>query len=186
MSRITKREFISEVSKRSKLRKDVVEDVFEAITDLMTEEIINKGEFVMKDLFSITNKSWKAYSPHPGIEIKSQNRLSVKLSEKLKKFWKMKNEHYPEVTNFSKDNLEKALKYHEEKKQKQGKPGMGLPIKRTNLSNPSSNSKNIIDSRLDFSKNSKITLKDSKNEHTSTQDRQNVLDDFNPLLDEDD
>lgn len=110
MSKITKRDFITAVSKRSNLRKDVVEDVLQAVVDISIEEIVNNGEFVMKDLFSISSKEWKAYSL-AGREVPAQKRLKIRLSEKLKSFWKLKNEIYPEL-NLTRQELEDALKHH--------------------------------------------------------------------------
>lgn len=111
MSRATKRDFITAVSKRSNLRKDVVEDVLKAIVDISIEEIVNNGEFVMKDLFAISNKDYKAYSL-AGTLVPEQKRLSVRLSEKVKSFWKLKNEIYPDLGYLTRPELEAALKHH--------------------------------------------------------------------------
>lgn len=119
MPKITKRDFITAVSKRSNLRKDVVEDVLQAVVDISIEEIVNNGEFVMKDLFSISSKDYKAYSL-AGTHVPAQKRLAVRLSEKLKSFWKLKNEVYPEM-DLTRQELEDALKYHNSSKNA-GKP----------------------------------------------------------------
>lgn len=110
MARITKRDFITAVSKRSNLRKDVVEDVLQAVVDISIEEIVNNGEFVMKDLFSISSKDYKAYSL-AGTHVPAQKRLTVRFSEKLKSFWKLKNEVYPDF-DLTRQELEDALKHH--------------------------------------------------------------------------
>jgi hypothetical protein len=111
MARITKRDFITAVSKRSNLRRDVVEDVFAAVIDISIEEIVNNGEFVMKDLFSISSKDYKAYSL-AGNHVPAQRRLKVRLSEKLKSFWKLKNEVYPDLGHLTRQELEDALRHH--------------------------------------------------------------------------
>lgn len=111
MPRMTKRDFITAVSKRSNLRKDVVEDVLKAVVDISIEEIVNHGEFVMKDLFSISSKDYKSYSL-AGTQVPAQKRLRVRLSEKLKSFWKLKNEVYPDLGDLTRQELEDALKHY--------------------------------------------------------------------------
>lgn len=111
MARLTKRDFITAVSKRSNLRRDVVEDVFAAVVDISIEEIVNNGEFVMKDLFSISSKDYKAYSL-AGTHVPAQRRLKVRLSEKIKSFWKLKNEVYPDLGHLTRQELEDALRHH--------------------------------------------------------------------------
>lgn len=156
MTKMTKRDFITSVSKRTNLRRDVVEDVFDGIVDTAIEEIINTGEFTMKDLFSITSRDWKGYSL-AGTEVKPQKRLSVRLSEKIKEFWKIKNEFYPNIDNFTRSDLEKARKHHQVTKESS--------LKRT----PNSS---------EIPKNFERSF--------GTPTRQKMVDDFNPLLDEED
>lgn len=129
MSKITKRDFITAVSKRSNLRKDVVEDVLKAVVDISIEEIVNNGEFVMKDLFSISSKDYKAYSL-AGTHVPAQKRLKVRLSEKLKSFWKLKNENYPDF-DLTRQELEDALKHHNSTRTTNKSDGAAIQVQKT-------------------------------------------------------
>lgn len=169
MARITKRDFITAVSKRSNLRKDVVEDVLKAVVDISIEQIVNHGEFVMKDLFSISNKEWKAYSL-AGTRVPAQKRLKIRLSEKVKSFWKLKNEVYPDLGDLTRQELEDALKHQNANRVA---PKLDRPVTQTPkvTSNPSSSGS--LPTRLP---SSLLRPKPIQVE----------ADDFNPLLDEDD
>lgn len=158
MSKMNKREFITEVSKRTNLRRDVVEDVFKGITDLAIEEIVNTGEFALKDVFSVTSRDWKGYSL-AGIEVKPQKRLSIRLSERIKSFWKLKNEHYPD-SKFTRDEWDAALRHH--------KSGLTNKTKANRAEIPSQITPRVNPKRLPASPPIKQP------------------EDFNPLLDEDD
>lgn len=117
MAKMTKRDLITTVSKRTNLRRDVVEDVLEGIVDTAIEEIVNTGEFTLKDLFSVTFRNWKGYSL-AGTNIKPQKRLSVRLSGKIKRLWKLKNEKYSTTGYLSREQLEKALRFDSESSSK--------------------------------------------------------------------
>jgi hypothetical protein len=165
MSRITKRDFITAVSKRSNLRKDVVEDVLAAIVDISIEEIVNNGEFVMKDLFSISSKDYKAYLL-AGRQVPAQKRLKVRLSEKLKSFWKLKNEVYPDF-DLTRQELEAALKHHNSLKDSKNPEGPVVQVQKTS---PTSGG-----------------LPGRRSAEARAAEPTNVEPDyFNPLLDEDD
>lgn len=166
MARLTKRDFITAVSKRSNLRRDVVEDVFAAVIDISIEEIVNNGEFVMKDLFSISSKDYKAYSL-AGNHVPAQRRLKVRLSEKIKSFWKLKNEVYPDLGHLTRQELEEALRHHNSGKQA---PKVERPAYQAPKAIPTPGGLPV---RLPV-------------QHIQPEPTQNDTDNFNPLLDEDD
>jgi hypothetical protein len=169
LSRITKRDFITEVSKRSNLRKDVVEDVFKAVVDISIEQIVNHGDFSIKDLFSISSKDYKAYSL-AGNHVPAQRRLVVRLSEKIKSFWKLKNEVYPEMGDLTRDELESALKHHNAQK---GNSKTSAAPSETPRKLPVFNKPRSLPTR------SPISNQQSMQPRVEAED-------FNPLLDEDD
>lgn len=169
MTKITKRDFITAVAKRSNLRKDVVEDVLKAVVDISIEQIVNHGEFVMKDLFSISNKEWKAYSL-AGVSIPVQKRLKIRLSEKVKSLWKLKNEVYPDLGDLTRLELEEALKHQNANR---AAPKIDRPVTQIPKTSSSPSSSGSLPTRLPFSPSQpKPALKEA--------------DDFNPLLDEED
>jgi nucleoid DNA-binding protein len=166
MSRITKRDFITSVAKRSNLRKDVVEDVLKAVVDISIEEIVNNGEFVMKDLFSISSKEWKAYSL-AGIQVPAQKRLKIRLSEKVKSFWKLKNEVYPDLGDLTRQELEDALRHHNSQREA---PKIVRPVTQVPRASP-------ISGGLP----GKLPVRPRQSAPVNVD-----ADNFNPLLDEDD
>lgn len=166
MARLTKRDFITAVSKRSNLRRDVVEDVFDAVIDISIEEIVNNGEFVMKDLFSISSKDYKAYSL-AGTHVPAQRRLKVRLSEKIKSFWKLKNEVYPDLGYLTRKELEEALKHQNSNKES---PNNSVPAPQVSKNDPAPVGLPI-----------RIPV-----QRIQPKPVHNDADNFNPLLDEDD
>lgn len=166
MARLTKRDFITAVSKRSNLRRDVVEDVFAAVIDISIEEIVNNGEFVMKDLFSISSKDYKAYSL-AGTHVPAQRRLKVRLSEKIKSFWKLKNEVYPDLGYLTRQELEDALRHHN--------AGKDAP----KVQRPVSQAPKVTSAPGGLPVRVQV-------QHIQPEQVPNDVDNFNPLLDEDD
>lgn len=158
MAKMTNREFMAEVSKRTNLRRDIVEDVFQSAVDIAIEQIVNTGEFTMKDLFTVTSKNYKGYSL-AGTEVPPQKRLAIRLSARIKSFWKLKNSRYPD-SEFSRNEWEEASRFH-----KKSEASTPIPKKRevTPPRIPTFAPKPIIPATPHIPAN-----------------------DFNPLLDEDD
>lgn len=87
MAKIYRDELIKQIAKDLYLRRDVVEDVLESFTNLMVEEIVNQGEFRIKNILTVDSAEWGSYSLD-GKTIPAHSRLKVRLSSKLKKLFK--------------------------------------------------------------------------------------------------
>ena len=81
-----RQKLVRSIAKDLSLRNDVVEDVLNRLTDIAIEDIVNNGEFSIKNFFSINSSKWKSYKLN-GKEIKSHFRLKVRISRKLKELY---------------------------------------------------------------------------------------------------
>lgn len=83
------RELARKVSTHVGIRQDVVQDVIEGLVDVVIEEILNKGQVKIPDLFEV--RSYK----HKGGEGFSSNgpetRLTVSLNWQIRKLWGLIN-----------------------------------------------------------------------------------------------
>lgn len=157
MGKLSKRDFVTVVSKRTNLRRDVVEDVFDGIIDTAIEEIVNNGGITVKDLFSVTSREWGEYVGIDGQVVAPHKRLSIKLSEKIRKFWKMKSNDFPDTGYLSREQLEEALKYTSKRTtEKPQSKGVSKPAPVIETSTPS------------------VSIQSDQDEY------------YNPMLDEDD
>lgn len=114
----TKRELISKVSQHTKLNNAAVELVIEGLIDVAVEEIVNKGEFSIIELFSVTSKDWnKSYSINGNEKVPSRPRLIVKLSRRLRHLWKIRLDDLDGATDvITKDNWREVNKATVKKK----------------------------------------------------------------------
>lgn len=142
MSRIPRRTLISRISKHTDIRSDVVEEVLEGFLDVAVEEIIEKGEFGFKDLFSISSHAWGEYSIGDK-KIESHSRLKIRISTKIRNLWKLKNSSEEYSKNYiTKDNWKNVYKYFftdgNEYKKDQNESKTNSTIERNNvISEPS-------------------------------------------------
>lgn len=111
MGRTPRRELISKISKHTDIRADVVEEVLQGFLDVAVEEIVNKGEFGVRDLFSVSSHEWSEYSIGDK-KIDSHDRLKIRVSTKIRNLWKLRNssEEYRDKY-ITKDNWRKVYKY---------------------------------------------------------------------------
>ena len=110
MALTEKDRLVKEIAKDLYLREDVVREVLDRFQDVAIAKIVNNGEFKYSRFFSITSKDFKSYETTHGI-VPPHKRLSIKLSEGVRKLFKMKNENI--VVN--KDNWKELLSTSEAK-----------------------------------------------------------------------
>lgn len=108
MAKTSKDEIITKLSKDLMIRRDVVEDVINKYTDVIVEEIVNKGEFHITNVLSISSSSWKGYQLD-GKEIPPHYRLTVRLSKKIKSLFKAFGPYSNDHGVLTRDNWSKLI-----------------------------------------------------------------------------
>lgn len=98
--KMTKKEYIKEISDVTQLKTDVVESVVNALSDIITREAIMTGEFTLNNVFSIktkTRKERRQYNVHKGqyYDYPEIEYLVINLSKKIQGFqrWKRRTEY---------------------------------------------------------------------------------------------
>lgn len=105
---LSRRKLASKISQDTDIRVDVVEEVLVSFTGIMIEELVNKGFFKMRSLFTIEGKQWGETKTLNGDIIPSRKRFTVKLSPYLKDLYKLKQQT-PEI-KINKDNWQKIAR----------------------------------------------------------------------------
>lgn len=87
--RRSKRDLVQRVARHVNIRVDVVEDVLNGLIDVSMEEVVNKGEFGISDLFMVEARDWAGYKVGDSV-VPSRPRLVVTLAKKVKALWKFR------------------------------------------------------------------------------------------------
>lgn len=95
---MSKKEIISEISEVTQLKKEVVESVLKAFTDIFIREVVLKGKFTLTNCFSVLTKQRKArkqYNVTKGSfeEFPETKILTIRLSKKILSFHRWKERH---------------------------------------------------------------------------------------------
>ena len=97
---MSKREIITEISEVTNLKREIIQSVLDAFTDIFIRETVMKGKFRLANCFSVTSHKRKArtqynvnkgiYQDYPETEI-----LSINLSKKINGYhrWKQRHEY---------------------------------------------------------------------------------------------
>lgn len=118
---LTKKELVTEISKTTRIRRDVVNEVFDGLVDVAMEELSNRGTFQILGLFSVYSTEWKGYTSGTGAKITPHRRLRLKLSGNARMLFKMK-ERNPSV-KITRDNWrEITSKFHARRDKKNDSP----------------------------------------------------------------
>lgn len=116
---LSKDDLIRTISAESHVRRDVVALVLEKLTDIAIEEIANKGTFRLENLFTVTEHEVKNLVVPKGRGvtggvIPSTTRLSTKLSNTVRKLYKLQKEFPASPGLVNRDSWRDALKWREE------------------------------------------------------------------------
>lgn len=90
LSRTEKDKIVKEIAEDLYLREDVVREVLDRWQDIAIEKTVNEGRFKLSRFFSISTTNYKGYSNNNGT-VPPHSRLSMKLSDGVRKLFKMKN-----------------------------------------------------------------------------------------------
>ena len=105
-----KRDFIKRVSHHTNIRADVVEIILEGIIDVAIEEIVNSGEFNLRQLLEVSSAEWGGYSIGDQ-EVKSHRRLKITLSSSVRELWKARFSDFGgSIGKITKDNWRDILR----------------------------------------------------------------------------
>ena len=98
--KMSKRDLVSEISHVTQLKKEEVNSIINALSDIIIREAVMKGEFTLPNCFSIkthSRKKRKQYNVQTGkyFEYPKTKVLGITLSNKIKSFhrWKQRNEY---------------------------------------------------------------------------------------------
>lgn len=89
MTSSRKDHMVKQIAKDLYLQEEVVEAVLERFIDHSVEEIVNKGEFKVHRLLSISTVAYRGYKAGKG-EVPDHNRLKIRLSEGIHRLFKMR------------------------------------------------------------------------------------------------
>lgn len=93
------RRLVSEVSKHTQIRRDVVELVVRGVIDIIASDIANKGGARIPFVLTVKNYEHQGHKNGiGGTEIKPSDRLAVKISYGIRRLWKRHNEEGLEIT----------------------------------------------------------------------------------------
>lgn len=95
---MSKKDLISEISEVTQLKKEVVDSVLKAFTDIFIREVVVKGTFTLTNCFSVLTKrrkERKQYNVQKGAYEKfpETNILTIRLSKKVLSFHRWKERH---------------------------------------------------------------------------------------------
>lgn len=96
---------VREIATRTQIRRDIVQEVIESLTEVATEEIVNKGSFNFNKLFTVS--SFKVSDVNAGLgKSPAHEKLSIRLSNTIKVLRRLKknsneieNETYEELNS---------------------------------------------------------------------------------------
>lgn len=89
MTSLKKEIIVRQIAKDLYLREDVVEEVLDRFVDIAIEEIVNKGEFRVHRLLSVSVSDYKAYRAGKG-DVPAHQRLRVRLSDGIHSLFKLR------------------------------------------------------------------------------------------------
>lgn len=109
-SPLTRNELVARISAHKNVRQDLVREVIEGLIDVATEEIVNRGTFVLRELVLFESKPWGGYKMGDGVEVPQHKRLVVKVPQSLRVLFKLNSKSHGQA-DITKDNWRKILKY---------------------------------------------------------------------------
>lgn len=105
-----KRDFIKRVSHHTNIRADVVEMILDGIVDVAIEDIVNTGEFGLRQLFDVSAAEWGGYNIGDQ-KVNSHLRLKITLSSTVRDLWKARFSDFGgAVGRITKDNWREVLR----------------------------------------------------------------------------
>lgn len=108
----SKKKLASRISIHTNVRTDIVEEILDGFIDIVVEDVVNKGEFVLTELFTITSKEWKSST----YEKKPHRRLVIKISHRINELWKMRHNIFNGSTEVINRNNWKQIYYDNAKR----------------------------------------------------------------------
>lgn len=110
--RLSKKDIVNEISKDTLIKPDVVLDVINSLIDIAIEEIVNYGEFQLRNLFTITSYKRSAYDTQIG-HVPAGETLSLKVSKKVRFLRKIKLTLLNNESGIiGRDNWKRAVDYY--------------------------------------------------------------------------
>lgn len=106
-----KRELAKNISHHTDIRLDVVEIILNGAIDVIMEEIVNEGEFEIKQLFTVSNAEWGSYTINGTQKVPKHFRLKIALNRAVKTLWKTRHSRFNgEKGHITKDNWRDILR----------------------------------------------------------------------------
>lgn len=106
-----KRELIKKISQHTDIRADVVAIILDGFIDVVIEEIVNEGEFGLRQLFEVSSAEWGSYSINSKHKVAKHRRLKISLSHAVRELWKARfSEFNGEKGHITKDNWQEVLR----------------------------------------------------------------------------
>lgn len=101
-------EIVKEVSEYTNLRQDIVSEVLSGLVDVSTEKIINEKSFNLLGIVTISSKQWKS-SKIGDIEKEAHERLTVKISWRIRELKKMSQNTTDKLTRSNWKNWHRTI-----------------------------------------------------------------------------
>lgn len=109
MSAPRREQLVKRIAKDLYLREDVVADVLDRFVDIAVEEIVNRGEFKLTRLFSVSSVAYKGYESGKGY-VAPHERLKVRLSHGVSRLFQLRQKAYGGSTEvIDRDNWREIL-----------------------------------------------------------------------------
>ena len=106
-----KRELIKKISQHTDIRADVVAIILDGFIDVVIEEIVNEGDFGLRQLFEVSSAEWGSYSINSKHKVAKHTRLKISLSYAVRELWKARfSEFNGEKGHITKDNWRDILR----------------------------------------------------------------------------
>lgn len=125
LTKKSKANIVSRIADHVNLRYQIVEEVLDGLIDIVIDDIMNEEEFYLRDMFSVSVSEWKKNyqidknNSKRSAVVKSHRRLMPKMSSKILKLWKIRNnEFHGEKGIITKDNWKNILEKYDVKQQK--------------------------------------------------------------------
>lgn len=114
--RYSKDDLITEISRDVQIKREVVKIILESFINIAIREIVTKGDFLLKDLFSVKTAKWKGYEAGNGQTVPDHTRLRIKISDKVRRLYKYQQKAKAPINQH---NWQTALSFYDQKAQEE-------------------------------------------------------------------